>query len=224
MVGFAKMGPMDIWYAHLSEEEIMAALATMVAAQKGKAKKEAEKGEEVPRKITAKHARVQLQARSKLAEHVHGTIGSSPSRDRDPRARVGRLGPVCRRGAARPPQQFRLPIDARTTGAICSTLPGDRRGRKVWSRQRRHAASIVLLQGRDQEEPLFLQVEEAPSWCWRITSRRAGTKDTASVSCRDDDEQAASDITSDRTRAWRRTVGRLAPAPRHEGLAPTWRR
>ena len=57
MAGFAKMGTMDIWYAHLSEEEIMGAIATLVAGQKGKAKKEAEKGEEGAKKITAKARR-----------------------------------------------------------------------------------------------------------------------------------------------------------------------
>ena len=34
---------------------------------------------------------------------------------------------------------------------------------------------IALLQGRDEQDPLFLQVKEATGRCWRITCRRAGT-------------------------------------------------
>ena len=37
-------------------------------------------------------------------------------------------------------------------------------------------AYIVLLQGRDQQDPLFLQVKEATNPCSKITCRRAGTR------------------------------------------------
>ena len=45
-------------------------------------------------------------------------------------------------------------------------------------------AFIVLLQGRDEQDPLFLQVKEATAPCSRTTCRRAGTS-PAPVSCMD---------------------------------------
>ena len=168
MAGFAEMGTMDIWYAHLSEEEIMAAIVDLVAAQKGKAKKEAEKGEEGAKKIAAKaRTRDSLQALSKLAEHVDGNYRIvSPTADRDPRARArAALGLVRRRGRASASTSSSAPTEprCRTTGATCSNA-------SRWSTSARKVvgvgsvgtrAFIVLLQGRDQEDPLFLQVKEA---------------------------------------------------------------
>ena len=43
MAEFAAMDTMDIWYAHLSEDELMAAIKTAESAQKGKAQKKAAK-------------------------------------------------------------------------------------------------------------------------------------------------------------------------------------
>ena len=44
-------------------------------------------------------------------------------------------------------------------------------------------AFIVLLQGRDQQDPLFLQVKEATARSWRATCPRAATSSTASGWC-----------------------------------------
>ena len=168
MAGFAKMGTMDIWYAHLSEEEIMAAIATMVAGQKGKAKKEAEKGEEGAKKITAKaRTRDSLQALSKLAEHVDGNyrIVSQPpivipvrelesfsvlSADEVQQAHPRAVPRLPRHAAGRPAPSART-LPGRSTSARKVVGVGS-----VGTR-----AFIVLLQGRDQEDPLFLQVKEA---------------------------------------------------------------
>jgi uncharacterized protein (DUF2252 family) len=169
MAGFAKMGTMDIWYAHLSEEEIMAAISTMVAAQKGKAKKEAEKGEEGARKITAKaRTRDSLQALSKLAEHVDGNyrIVSQPPIVIPVRELESFSALSADEVQHALHEQFR---------AYRSTLQDDRRhllerfqvidaARKVVGvGSVGTRAFIVLLQGRDQEDPLFLQVKEATS-------------------------------------------------------------
>ena len=74
MAEFAQMRTMDIWYAHLSEQELMAALNTAVGTQKDKVqKKEAKEGEKAAKKGALKaRTRDSLQALSKLAEHVDG--------------------------------------------------------------------------------------------------------------------------------------------------------
>ena len=41
-------------------------------------------------------------------------------------------------------------------------------------------AFIVLLQGRDRQDPLFLQVKEATPRCWKTISPRAATGSPAS--------------------------------------------
>jgi len=169
MAGFAGMGTMDIWYAHLSEKEIMTALDAAVAMQKGKAKKQAEKSAEGAKKITAKaRTRDSLQALSKLAEHVDGNyrIVSQPPIV----IPLRELESFSELSADEVQQalheQFR---------AYRSTLQDDRRhllerfqvvdvARKVVGvGSVGTRAFIVLLQGRDQEDPLFLQVKEATS-------------------------------------------------------------
>ena len=69
------MGTMDIWYAHLSEQELLAAIKNLARtdATASKAKKEAKKGEKRAQAIAAKaRTRDSLQALSKLAEMVDG--------------------------------------------------------------------------------------------------------------------------------------------------------
>jgi uncharacterized protein (DUF2252 family) len=173
MAGFAQMGTMAIWYAQLDEDQVMTAIHRLAAEtlkpDKGKkakkttkAAKLAEKTAEKTAERTAAKARTRdsLQALSKLGELVDGRyrIVSQPpivvpTRDLEatyglPAAQVERLI----RG------QFR---------AYRATLQDDRRqllerfqvvdtARKVvgvgsvgtW-------AFIVLLQGRDQADPLF---------------------------------------------------------------------
>ena len=68
------MGVMDIWYAHLSEQELMSAIKAEVGTEKGKAPKKEAKGAEKNAKKTAAKARTRdsLQALSKLGELVDG--------------------------------------------------------------------------------------------------------------------------------------------------------
>jgi len=170
MAGFAQMRTMDIWYAHLSEQEVMAALDTAVRTQKDKAqRKEAKTREKAAKKNVLKaRTRDSLQALSKLAEHVDGNyrIVSQPPiviPVRELTASIG-MSPDELRHAIR--EQFR---------AYRTTLQDDRRhllerfqvidvARKVVGvGSVGTRAFIVLLQGRDQEDPLFLQVKEATS-------------------------------------------------------------
>src|SRR5215216_4423187 len=169
MTGFAAMGTMDIWYAHLAEDELMQGVRS-AAAEASKTKKErkaAKRAEKTAEKTRQKaHTRDSLQALSKLAERVDGQyrIVSQPPivvPMRDLLATYG-LSPDQVEQAIR--EQFR---------AYRATLQDDRRqllerfrfvdlARKVVGvGSVGTRAFIALLQGRDQHDPLFLQVKEA---------------------------------------------------------------
>ncbi len=181
MATFAQMGTMDIWYAHLDEDELMAAIRATVAETKKEAKaakkkrkkrdvkeeKLAKKAEKRAEKTAAKaHTRDSLQALSKLGEVVDGKyrIASQPPivvPARDLAATYG-LSPDEVMPAIH--EQFR---------AYRATLQDDRRhllerfeivdaARKVVGvGSVGTRAFIVLLQGRDAQDPLFLQIKEA---------------------------------------------------------------
>jgi uncharacterized protein (DUF2252 family) len=200
MATFAQMGTMDIWYAHLDEDELRAGIRTVVAGtakqEKGakkqekadkqaKAPKKAEKraakqekadreqekaaktaGKRAEKTLTKAHTRDSLQALSKLAEQVDGKyqIVSQPPivvPARDLAATYG-LSPDQVVPALH--EQFR---------AYRATLQDDRRhllerfeivdaARKVVGvGSVGTRAFIVLLQGRDAHDPLFLQIKEA---------------------------------------------------------------
>ena len=181
MATFAQMGTMDIWYAHLDEDELMAAIRSTVAETKKEAKaakkkrekrdvkeeKLAKRAEKRAEKTAAKaHTRDSLQALSKLGEVVDGKyrIASQPPivvPARDLAATYG-LSPDEVVPAIH--EQFR---------AYRATLQDDRRhllerfeivdaARKVVGvGSVGTRAFIVLLQGRDAQDPLFLQIKEA---------------------------------------------------------------
>jgi len=184
MAEFAQMGTMDIWYAQLDEDELMGAIRNAVAGTRKEAKgakvakkkpekrdvkedKLAKRAEKVAGKTAAKaHTRDSLQALSKLGELVDGKyqIVSQPPvvvPSRDLAATYG-LSPDQVAPAIR--EQFR---------AYRATLQDDRRyllerfefvdiARKVVGvGSVGTRAFIVLLQGRDAHDPLFLQVKEA---------------------------------------------------------------
>jgi uncharacterized protein (DUF2252 family) len=200
MAGFAQMGTMDIWYAHLDEEELRAGIRTLVAgtAKQAKGAKKAEKADKqakAPKKaekraaklekadreqekaakagqkraektLTKAHTRDSLQALSKLCEQVDGKyrIVSQPPivvPARDLAATYGLS-----------PEQV-VPVLHEQFRAYRATLQDDRRhllerfeivdmARKVVGvGSVGTRAFIVLLQGRDAHDPLFLQVKEA---------------------------------------------------------------
>ena len=185
MAEFAGMRTLDIWYAHLDEDEVMRGIRRTVAevenqkkvkkrgkrgledkAREAKAARRAEKTAEKNRMKA--HTRDSLQALSKLGELVDGRyrIVSQPPivvPARDLAATYGmspdEVGPMLR-------DQLR---------AYRATLPDDRRhllerfeivdvARKVVGvGSVGTRAFILLLQGRDAGDPLFLQVKEATS-------------------------------------------------------------
>jgi uncharacterized protein (DUF2252 family) len=161
MASFAQMRTLDIWYAHLAEEDILTA-----AQAQAKGKASAKELKRAKRNIDKARTRDSLQALSKLAEMVDGAyrIVSQPPIVvplRDLAATYG-MKPADADKVLR--EQFR---------AYRTTLQNDRRhvlerfqfvdfarkvvgvgsvGTRAW---------IVLLEGRDGQDPLFLQVKEA---------------------------------------------------------------
>jgi uncharacterized protein (DUF2252 family) len=169
MAGFAAMDTMDIWYARLSEDELLGALKTAAGTQKGKAQKKAAKQADVRAKQDAAkaHTRDSLQALSKLAEVVDGKhrIVSQP-----PIVLPFREIDFSAYGITRDQLEHLIHAEFR---AYRATLQSDRRhllekfavvdlARKVVGvGSVGTRAFIVLLQGRDEQDPLFLQVKEA---------------------------------------------------------------
>ncbi len=186
MAEFAQMPTMDVWYAYLDEDELMAAIRNVVAGtvKQAKAKKQDRRAgkEDKAAKQEAKlakaeqkravktaekaHTRDSLQALSKLSEVVDGAyrIVSQPPvvvPFRDWTATYGlpadEVDKVIR-------DQFRayratLQDDRRKLLERFEVVDAARKVVGVGSVGTR--AFIVLLQGSDAHDPLFLQVKEA---------------------------------------------------------------
>ena len=175
MAEFAEMSTMEVWYAHLSEATLMAAIESFAGASKGKSKKKAArrrrrrraKEAKAARKTAQKaHTRDSMQALSKLGELVDGRyrIVSQPPIVVPMRDLEEMYGISADQFEHAIHEQFR---------AYRATLQDDRRhllekfeiidmARKVVGvGSVGTRAFIVLLQGRDQNDPLFLQVKEA---------------------------------------------------------------
>ena len=168
MLDFSQMRVLDVWYAKLTEDDVMESLRTLEAAQKTVAKKrEVQRGEAWAAHILMRaHERNSLQALEKLTEMVDGS----------------------HRIVSRPP----VIVPARDLPEVWDMSPDElsqdvthlfRSYRATLQADRRHLleqfrivdvarkvvgvgsvgtrAFIALLQGRDAEDPLFLQVKEA---------------------------------------------------------------
>jgi uncharacterized protein (DUF2252 family) len=172
---FAAMRTMDVWYSHMDEDELMAlvraaaakASKTAKGAKRAKEAREAKRAERTAER-TRERARTRdsLQALSKLGELVDGhyRIVSQPPIVVPARDLTAAYG-ISAAGLQRALQgQFR---------EYRATLEGDRRqllerfevvdlARKVVGvGSVGTRAFILLLQGRDEQDPLFLQVKEA---------------------------------------------------------------
>jgi uncharacterized protein (DUF2252 family) len=168
MAGFAQMSTLDIWYAHLSEDELVHAIrsAAAEASKPKKAAKAAKGAEKSVQKVTGKaRTRDSLQALSKLGEVVDGRyrIVSQPPivvpvRDW---GTYGVSGATLERAVHEPFRAYRASLreDQRQLLERFELVDAARKVVGVGSVGTR--AFIVLLQGRDQHDPLFLQVKEA---------------------------------------------------------------
>jgi hypothetical protein len=162
MVDFAGMRTLDVWYTRISGQDVLDAISTSA-----RGKKEAKSANKRAQKTVGKaRTRDSLQALSKLAERVDGQY----------------------RIASQPPVVIPLTVVAASLGISADEIEEGihdqfRAYRETLPEERRHllerfelvdvarkvvgvgsvgtGAYIALLQGRDQEDPLFLQVKEA---------------------------------------------------------------
>jgi Uncharacterized protein conserved in bacteria (DUF2252) len=169
MAGFAAMGTMAIWYARLDEDELMRGVrsAGAEATTTKKERKAAKQAEKSLRKGTAKaRTRDSLQALSKLGELVDGRyrIVSQPPivvPIRDLEATYGLSADQIEQAIRDQFRAYRATLrdDQRQLLERFQIIDVARKVVGVGSVGTR--AFIVLLQGRDQDDPLFLQVKEA---------------------------------------------------------------
>jgi uncharacterized protein (DUF2252 family) len=189
MATFGQMRTLDVWYAHLDEDQIMASLRDTVAAaghhekagRKG-AKGKAEKGKagkdgkadrvldkaakNAEKTLHKAHSRDSLQALAKLAEQVDGSyrIINDPPIVVPLREITGTYGFSAEETDQIIRDQFRayratLQADRRQLLERFQIIDAARKVVGVGSVGTR--AFIVLLQGRDMGDPLFLQIKEA---------------------------------------------------------------
>src|SRR5215213_4770706 len=162
MGDFAGMSTMEVWYSHMAEDTLLKVVGA--AGKKGAKPSRQLKG---TRKILAKaHTRDSMQASAKLAEVVDGQrrIVSDPPIVIPARDLAATYGFSPDEVPTLVHEQFR---------AYRATLQDDRRRLlerfKVVDMARKVVgvgsvgtrAFIVLLQGRDEHDPLFLQIKEA---------------------------------------------------------------
>jgi uncharacterized protein (DUF2252 family) len=168
MAGFAAMGTMAIWYAHLDEDEVLSAIRRAAKASKTKkGAKAAKRAEKTGQRTIAKaRTRDSLQALSKLGELVDGRyrIVSQPPIVvplRDLEATYGLSADQVERVLHEQFRAYRATLrdDQRQLLERFELVDAARKVVGVGSVGTR--AFIVLLQGRDQHDPLFLQVKEA---------------------------------------------------------------
>jgi uncharacterized protein (DUF2252 family) len=201
MLKFAEMGTMELWYAHISEEDLKTSLSQVAAGRKGaagdgKAAEKSAKGKgkhgkdkggkdngaaesaeakaarAAEKALRKAHTRDSLQALAKLGELVDGSyrIVSQPPvvvPIRDMPAGMYGVGGETDSAAAIEEvlkNQFReyrtsLEVDRRHLLEKFDVIDVARKVVGVGSVGTR--AFVVLLQGRDEQDPLFLQVKEA---------------------------------------------------------------
>ncbi len=164
MIDFAGTNTMDIWYAHISADEVLQTLSHGAPDLKGPERKRLKKNAQ--KTIEKAHTSDSLKALSKLAQSIDGQyrIVSQPPVVVPVRDLPGTAGMSSDKIDHMIREQFR---------AYRATLRDDRRqllerfriidvARKVVGvGSVGTQAFIVLLQGRDQQDPLFLQVKEA---------------------------------------------------------------
>jgi hypothetical protein len=190
MASFAEMRTMDIWYAHLDEDELMAGVRAAVAgaAKAEKAGKKAKKEPKAAKKGARQEQQEEKAAKTALAR---AEKNRAKARTRDSLQALSKLGEMVD-GSYRIVSQPPIVVPVRELAATYGMSPDEtehvirdqfRAYRATLQDDRRHLlerfeiadwarkvvgvgsvgtrAFIVLLQGRDADDPLFLQVKEA---------------------------------------------------------------
>jgi uncharacterized protein (DUF2252 family) len=195
MAEFAQMRTMDIWYAHMDEDTLMAGARVALSELRGEASaaKRQAKQAKAAKKDAKQEKRDKLQEKqAKIAEkRAQKTLAKAHTRDSlQALSKLGELAGGQYRIVSQPPIVVPLRDLAATYGlsaeeadqvireqfrAYRATLQADRRqllerfqvvdaARKVVGvGSVGTRAFIVLLQGRDAQDPLFLQIKEATS-------------------------------------------------------------
>ena len=168
MAQFAEMGTMEVWYARLTEQEIMDAIRTMAKGARTKqvaaqAKKGGKRAQMTAQKA---HTRDSLQALSKLGEMVDGRyrIVSQPPvviPARDLEAMYGFSADELQDMVHRQFRSYRATLQEDRRHLLERFEIVDMARKVVGVGSVGTRAFIVLLQGRDEHDPLFLQVKEA---------------------------------------------------------------
>jgi hypothetical protein len=162
------MGTMKIWYAHLAEPDLMKAISSAASGPRNKKEAaQAKRGAKTARRTAEKaHTRDSLQALAKLGEMADGRyrIVSQPPvvvPARDLEAMYGYSADQLQELIRREFDAYRqtLQEDRRELLERFQIIDMARKVVGVGSVGTR--AFIVLLQGRDERDPLFLQVKEA---------------------------------------------------------------
>ena len=185
MAEFAQMRTMDIWYARLDEDELISAIRGLVTeaateakgakAEKERKKEKTDEKEEKQAKRAEKravqevekaHTRDSLQALSKLGELVDGRyrIVSQPPIVvplRDLAATYGLSADEAERAIHEQFRAYRATLQADRRHLLEQFQIVDAARKVVGVGSVGTRAFIVLLQGRDAQDPLFLQIKEA---------------------------------------------------------------
>jgi uncharacterized protein (DUF2252 family) len=200
MASFAQMGTMDIWYAHLDEDELRAGIRNLLAgavkAEKTAKKTEkADKQAKAPKKTEKRAAKQEKadrqQEKTAKAAEKRAVRSLDKAHTRDSTQALSKLGEQVN-GQYRIVSQPPLIVPARDLAETYGVSPDDvvpvlhdqfRAYRQTLQDDRRKLLErfqivdaarkvvgvgsvgtrcfIVLLQGRDAQDPLFLQVKEA---------------------------------------------------------------
>ena len=166
MAQFAGMGTMDVWYASADEDQIKAAILRQPPPPRGQEKMARRAVKQAERLTVKARSRDSLQALSKLGEQDGGRyrIVSQPPVVIPVRDLAPELTPENLSGLIR--NQYKaysasLQPDMRHLLSYFEVVDFARKVVGVGSVGTR--CFIVLLQGRDASDPLFLQVKEATS-------------------------------------------------------------
>jgi uncharacterized protein (DUF2252 family) len=160
MAGFAGMGTLEIWYANLSEDILDAARAA------ARTKREAKEVKRVSKGVEKARTRDSLQALSKLGELADGRyrIVSQPPivvPVRDAQATYGLSQTQIVRAVRQQFRGYRSSLDDARRHLLERYQLVDLARKVVGVGSVGTRAYIALLQSRDQQDPLFLQVKEA---------------------------------------------------------------
>jgi uncharacterized protein (DUF2252 family) len=167
MASFAQMGTMEVWYARLGEDDFPRAVhATDLSRSKKGAKAARQAGKTARREAAKARTRDSLQALSKLAELVDGQhrIVSRPPLvvpARDLEATYGIPRDKMERLLREQFRAYRATLRDEHRQLLERFEPVDMARKVVGVGSVGTLAYIVLLQGRDQHDPLFLQLKEA---------------------------------------------------------------